>query len=243
MTVAAGDATLDEAIEQIDIGGVALIRAAAKNFEHVTVLVDSSQYAQVIDAPHGVDRATRRTLATCAFERTAEYDSSIARYLEAGLPATDLPGSLALTLPLATPLRYGENPQSRAAFYLSRTDVLPEQLSGKSLSYNNYSISMRRLRLLLVRAHVPGTMHALGPRHSRARGRRQTHGSVRRRRTIDRRRGGATRHRCRPHLGVWRHRRAPRNGGPCDRRCARGRLSGDRRGAFVRRRRAREVAP
>jgi phosphoribosylaminoimidazolecarboxamide formyltransferase/IMP cyclohydrolase len=154
VTVAAGDATLDEAIEQIDIGGVALIRAAAKNFEHVTVLVDSSQYAQVIDAPHGVDRATRRTLATRAFERTAEYDSSIARYLEAGLPATDLPGSLALTLPLATPLRYGENPQSRAAFYLSRTDVLPEQLNGKSLSYNNLLDLDAALRLL-VPAHVP----------------------------------------------------------------------------------------
>ena len=154
VTVAAGDATLDEAIEQIDIGGVALIRAAAKNFEHVTVLVDSSQYAQVIDAPHGVDRATRRTLATRAFERTAEYDSSIARYLEAGLPATDLPGSLALTLPIAAPLRYGENPQSRAAFYLSRTDVLPEQLNGKSLSYNNLLDLDAALRLL-VRAPNP----------------------------------------------------------------------------------------
>jgi phosphoribosylaminoimidazolecarboxamide formyltransferase/IMP cyclohydrolase len=153
-TVADGSATLEEAIEQIDIGGVALIRAAAKNFEHVTVLVDPSQYAQVIDAPQRVDRATRRTLATRAFERTAEYDSAIARYLEAGLLATDLPGSLALTLPLATSLRYGENPQSRAAFYLSRTDVLPEQLNGKSLSYNNLLDLDAALRLL-VRAPNP----------------------------------------------------------------------------------------
>ncbi len=131
-------APFDEVIEQIDIGGPSLIRAAAKNFRHVTVLVDPDQYGALIDAlPHGPDYDTRRVLATQAFERTAEYDASIARYLEAGLPASALPGSLALSLPLATPLRYGENPQSRAAFYLSRTEQLPEQLHGKALSYNN----------------------------------------------------------------------------------------------------------
>jgi len=84
-----------------------------------------------------------------AFERTAEYDSSIARYLEAGMLASELPGSLALTLPLATPLRYGENPQSRAAFYLSRTEHLPEQLGGKALSYNNLLDLDATLRLLV----------------------------------------------------------------------------------------------
>jgi phosphoribosylaminoimidazolecarboxamide formyltransferase/IMP cyclohydrolase len=131
-------APFDEAIEQIDIGGPSLIRAAAKNFRHVSVLVEPDQYPLLIDSlPDGPDFETRRLLATQAFERTAEYDASIARYLEAGLPASALPGSLALSLPLSTPLRYGENPQSRAAFYLSRTEQLPEQLHGKALSYNN----------------------------------------------------------------------------------------------------------
>ena len=153
-TVAREGATLEEAIEQIDIGGVALIRAAAKNFEHVTVLVDPEQYPVVTASFNGVDLATRRRLATRAFERTAEYDSSIARYLEAGLLARELPGSLALTLPLATPLRYGENPQSRAAFYLARTEHVPEQLGGKALSYNNLLDLDATLRLL-ARAHEP----------------------------------------------------------------------------------------
>lgn len=149
-TVARDGATLEEAIEQIDIGGVALIRAAAKNFAHVTVLVDPDQYEAVTAGdPTSVDAATRRRFATRAFERTAEYDSSIARYLEAGLLARELPGSLALTIPLATPLRYGENPQSRAAFYLSRTESLPEQLGGKALSYNNLLDLDATLRLLV----------------------------------------------------------------------------------------------
>ncbi len=146
-TIARENATLEEAIEQIDIGGVALLRAAAKNFAHVTVLSSPEQYASVTEAPAGY--VARRLLATAAFERTAEYDSSIARYLEAGLAAADLPGSLALTLPLASPLRYGENPQSRAAFYLSRTESLPEQLGGKALSYNNLLDLDATLRLLV----------------------------------------------------------------------------------------------
>ncbi len=153
-TVAETGTSLEEATEQIDIGGVALIRAAAKNFEHVTVLVDPKDYGAVIDAPGGVDLPKRRDLATSAFERTAEYDSAIARYLGSGIRARDLPGSLALTLPIATPLRYGENPQSRAAFYLSRTEALPEQLNGKALSYNNLLDLDAALRLLM-RAPVP----------------------------------------------------------------------------------------
>jgi phosphoribosylaminoimidazolecarboxamide formyltransferase/IMP cyclohydrolase len=154
-TVARPGALLEEAIEQIDIGGVALIRAAAKNFEHVTVLVDPEQYA-VLGADVAPDLGMRRRLATRAFERTAEYDSSIARYLEAGLIARELPGSLALTIPLATPLRYGENPQSRAAFYLARTETLPDQLGGKALSYNNLLDLDATLRLLV--REVPATL-------------------------------------------------------------------------------------
>ena len=155
-TVAREGATLQEAIEQIDIGGVALLRAAAKNFDHVSVLSDPGQYGAFIAAlsGDGLDHATRRRYATRAFERTAEYDSAIARYLESGLLAAELPGSLALTIPIEQPLRYGENPQDRAAFYLAREAQLPDQLGGKALSYNNLLDLDATLRLL-VHAPVP----------------------------------------------------------------------------------------
>jgi phosphoribosylaminoimidazolecarboxamide formyltransferase / IMP cyclohydrolase len=150
-TVAKEGATLQEAIEQIDIGGVSLLRAAAKNYDHVTVLSDPAQYPGFIAAlaDRGLDARTRRRYATLAFERTAEYDSAIARYLESGLLANELPGSLALTIPIEQPLRYGENPQDRAAFYLARTAQLPEQLGGKALSYNNLLDLDATLRLLV----------------------------------------------------------------------------------------------
>jgi phosphoribosylaminoimidazolecarboxamide formyltransferase/IMP cyclohydrolase len=150
-TVAREGATLQEAIEQIDIGGVSLLRAASKNFDHVAVLSDPSQYDAFVAAlaGGGVDHATRRRWATRAFERTAEYDSAIARYLESGLLANELPGSLALTIPIEQPLRYGENPQDRAAFYLAREARLPEQLGGKALSYNNLLDLDATLRLLV----------------------------------------------------------------------------------------------
>jgi phosphoribosylaminoimidazolecarboxamide formyltransferase/IMP cyclohydrolase len=153
-TVARAGATLQEAIEQIDIGGVSLLRAAAKNFERVTVLSDPAQYARAIAAlPLPLDRDERRLLATRAFERTAEYDSAISRYMESGLLANELPGSLALSIPIEQPLRYGENPQDRAAFYLARETKLPEQLWGKALSYNNLLDLDATLRLL-VRARL-----------------------------------------------------------------------------------------
>ena len=154
-TVAKPGASLDEAIEQIDIGGVSLLRAAAKNFESVTVLCEPEQYGEVVAAlPDGPDGTARKRLATRAFERTAEYDSAIARYMEAGLAARELPGSLALTVPLAQPLRYGENPQSRAAFYLTREEHLPTQLHGKELSYNNL-LDLDACLRLLARAATP----------------------------------------------------------------------------------------
>ena len=151
-TVAREGTTPHEAIEQIDIGGVALLRAAAKNFEHVAVLTDPSQYAEYRQAIEAGDvpQALRRRLATAAFERTAGYDASIAHYLETAgevLPSA-LPGALALTLSLAKRLRYGTNPQERAAFYLDRVERLPEQLHGKALSYNNLLDLDATLRLL-----------------------------------------------------------------------------------------------
>jgi phosphoribosylaminoimidazolecarboxamide formyltransferase / IMP cyclohydrolase len=140
-TVARKRTTEAEAIEQIDIGGVSLLRAAAKNFAHVAVLTHPSQYAEFIAALAGgeVSLAARRRYAVAAFERTAEYDVAISHYLAAAgeiLPS-ELPGALALTVPLVKRLRYGTNPQERAAFYLERSDGFPEQLHGKSLSYNN----------------------------------------------------------------------------------------------------------
>lgn len=151
-TVAREGTAFDEAIEQIDVGGVSLLRAAAKNFEHVSVLTHPSQYAAFLDALRAgtVSAALRRKLAVAAFERTAEYDVAIAHYLATAgevLPG-DLPGALALTLPLAQRLRYGTNPQERAAFYLDRADRLPTQLHGKALSYNNLLDLDATLRLL-----------------------------------------------------------------------------------------------
>ncbi len=163
-TVARAGSTLAEAIEQIDIGGVSLIRAAAKNFADVGVVVDPADYAAVASSlRNGPDAALRRRLAMRAFERTAEYDASIARYLEAGLAASELPGSLALSLPLAQSLRYGENPQSRAAFYLARTEALPEQLHGKALSYNNLLDLDATLRLLVRAPLGSSEVPARGP--------------------------------------------------------------------------------
>jgi phosphoribosylaminoimidazolecarboxamide formyltransferase/IMP cyclohydrolase len=151
-TVAKRGTTLTEAIEQIDVGGVSLLRAAAKNFTNVTILSHPSQYRAFLDAlgNGGLDEAARRRLAIAAFERTAEYDAAIAHYLatEGEVLPSELPGALALTMPLAQPLRYGENPQLRAAFYLSNRERLPEQLHGKELSYNNLLDLDATLRLL-----------------------------------------------------------------------------------------------
>ncbi|MHB8177631.1 MAG: bifunctional phosphoribosylaminoimidazolecarboxamide formyltransferase/IMP cyclohydrolase [Vulcanimicrobiaceae bacterium] len=151
-TIARNGTTPAQAIEQIDIGGVALLRAAAKNFDHVSILTQPSQYAaflQVQATPEALS-TLRRRLAVAAFERVAQYDVAIAHYLatEGELLPSELPGALTLTVPLAQRLRYGENPQSRAAFYVERVDRLPEQLHGKALSYNNLLDVDATLRLL-----------------------------------------------------------------------------------------------
>lgn len=151
-TVAREGTTHAEAIEQIDIGGVSLLRAAAKNFDHVAVLTHPSQYSEYIAALQSgeIPLQMRRAFAVAAFERTAEYDAAIAHYLatEGSVLPGDLPGALTVTLPLAQRLRYGTNPQNRAAFYLDRPDRLPEQLHGKALSYNNLLDLDATLRLL-----------------------------------------------------------------------------------------------
>jgi phosphoribosylaminoimidazolecarboxamide formyltransferase/IMP cyclohydrolase len=144
-TVARADVTFDEAIENIDIGGPTMIRAAAKNHAFTTVCTDPSQYAEVLAEVRQngcTSPALRKRLATEAFALTARYDSAIANYLERLSEPGPLPRTLRLTLPRREVLRYGENPHQQGALYASANaaaGTLPaaKQLHGKELSYNN----------------------------------------------------------------------------------------------------------
>lgn len=141
-TVARPGVTLAEAIEQIDIGGVTLLRAAAKNQERVLVLCDPADYAAALAAVQAgaVDDTLRRSLALKAFQHTASYDAAIASYL-AGVaePDNPFPATLTTAYTRADTLRYGENPHQAAALYLPAGQPLPfEQLGGKEMSYNNW---------------------------------------------------------------------------------------------------------
>jgi phosphoribosylaminoimidazolecarboxamide formyltransferase/IMP cyclohydrolase len=133
-----------EQIEQIDIGGPTLIRAAAKNFEHVAVVVRPTDYGWVLERLQagGLTREARVLLAYRAFAHVAEYDALIADWFRRYGPDGALPESLTPTFRLVQRLRYGENPHQQAAFY--REPFAPagciataEQLWGKELSYNN----------------------------------------------------------------------------------------------------------
>ncbi len=140
-TVASGAAEAD-CVENIDIGGPALIRAAAKNHEFVAVLTEASQYAAVLDelaAQGGTTSATRRRLASEAYARTAAYDAAIATWFAEHQEET-FPGRLTIAGRLRQTLRYGENPHQQAAFYTggARHGVATaRQVQGKELSYNN----------------------------------------------------------------------------------------------------------
>ena len=145
-TVATPDATLEEAVEQIDIGGVTLLRAAAKNFSAVTVVCDPADYGAVAEELRSkgeVSERTRRRLALKAFRHTAHYDAAIQRWLARAFGEDEtLPEVLHLELRKVQPLRYGENPHQRGAFYRLVQAVEPglagaEQLHGRELSYNN----------------------------------------------------------------------------------------------------------
>ena len=146
---ARADCTLDEAIENIDIGGPAMLRAAAKNFDRVTVLTDPAQYAALLaelDAHDGAtSRATRFALSVAAFNRVAQYDAAIGNYLssiEADGTRAPFPAQQHASLVKVMNLRYGENPHQQAAFYRD-LDPLPgtlatfRQRQGKALSFNN----------------------------------------------------------------------------------------------------------
>ena len=142
-TVARG-APFDECVENIDIGGPALIRAAAKNHEDVAVVTDPADYPELVAELERCAGATglalRRRLAGLAYARTAAYDSAIAQWFAAGRGET-FPPVLALGATLKQTLRYGENPHQQAAFYVTgerRPGVASaEQLQGKELSFNN----------------------------------------------------------------------------------------------------------
>ncbi len=138
--------SLADAIENIDIGGPAMLRAAAKNHERVAVVVEPDDYHGVIDAlaGGGTTLAERRRLAAKTYAHTARYDGLIAMYLgaRAGDSVEPLPPSFHLALERASSLRYGENPHQAAALYLERplppgTVAGAEVLAGKELSYNN----------------------------------------------------------------------------------------------------------
>ena len=140
---ARADAPLEELIENIDIGGPTMIRAAAKNYQDVAVVVSPSDYTPLLDeirASGGLSPATSWRLALRAFETTAAYDTAIsARLSRPEAPAETLPETLDLHAPKLMPLRYGENPHQSAALYgYAGAGVAGgRQLQGKELSYNN----------------------------------------------------------------------------------------------------------
>ncbi|PBC84510.1 MULTISPECIES: bifunctional phosphoribosylaminoimidazolecarboxamide formyltransferase/IMP cyclohydrolase [unclassified Streptomyces] len=144
-TVASG-ATPDECVEQIDIGGPSMVRAAAKNHPSVAVVVNPARYGDVLEAVAGggFELAQRKRLAAEAFQHTAAYDVAVASWFADGYaPADDsaFPEFLGATYARKNVLRYGENPHQGAALYVDGSGGLAEaeQLHGKEMSYNNYT--------------------------------------------------------------------------------------------------------
>ncbi len=140
-TIAREGTTLDDAVENIDIGGVALLRAAAKNFAHVTVVCDPADYAWVAERLRtgGLDVEERRRLAVKAFRHTAAYDAAISTYLSEASTSPSLDERVPIFLRRVATLRYGENPHQSAGLYQPIGAPLAfEQLHGKAMSYNNW---------------------------------------------------------------------------------------------------------
>lgn len=142
-TIAKPDCTFEDAIENIDIGGPSMLRAAAKNHQHVTVVVDPSDYQTVLDelANRAVSIETKRRLAAKVFRHTAAYDALIAEYLTEAVGEEE-PETFTVTYERKQDLRYGENPHQKATFYkkpLADVSSIASaiQLHGKELSYNN----------------------------------------------------------------------------------------------------------
>lgn len=141
-TVARPDVRMEDAIENIDIGGPSMLRSAAKNWADVTVVCDPGDYVRILDeirAGGNTEKATRLELSAKAYTHTAQYDAMIAAYMRA---QAGLNEKLFLEFDLVQPLRYGENPHQSAKFYREAEAVpyslsFARQLNGKELSYNN----------------------------------------------------------------------------------------------------------
>ena len=174
-TVARPGVSLEEAIENIDIGGPSMIRSAAKNAESVAVVTDPSQYRAVLDQLRANDGATsmalRRSLAAAAYARTSAYDAAITAFLEAR-EGDATPTSLRIAAERVQSLRYGENPHQRAALYATASDgstslVGARQLHGKELSYNNLNDAAAALNLALDLSRItPNGASAVVVKHT-----------------------------------------------------------------------------
>ena len=147
-TIARDDATIDDAIENIDIGGPAMIRAASKNHDGVAVVVDPDDYDGVLTSLRGNELTLefRRRLAAKAYAHTASYDTAITKYLSGSLGDDPLGKRILYSGGLVAKMRYGENPHQDAAFYIDQQApkgslATAEQLQGKALSYNNIADS------------------------------------------------------------------------------------------------------
>lgn len=144
-TAARAGVTRAECVEQIDIGGPSLVRAAAKNHGDVVVATSPEQYGEILsqlDSIGGTTKELRSQLAGDAFDHTANYDRAIADYMRGDTVAGEFPSSMHISLQRKSILRYGENPHQRAALYSDPNErsanlVSARQLSGKDLSYNN----------------------------------------------------------------------------------------------------------
>ena len=144
-TASRAGSTRAECVEQIDIGGPSLVRAAAKNHNDVAVATSPEQYGDLLeqlDSTGGCSLALREDLAADAFDHTAGYDRAIADFMRGENISGEFPASLHVSLKRKTQLRYGENPHQRAAVYSdpnieSANVVSARQISGKDLSYNN----------------------------------------------------------------------------------------------------------
>jgi phosphoribosylaminoimidazolecarboxamide formyltransferase/IMP cyclohydrolase len=147
-TIVREDATIDDAIENIDIGGPAMIRAASKNHDGVAVVVDPADYDSVLKSLQGdgLSLDDRRRLAAKAYAHTASYDTAITKYLSKSLDDDPLGERMLYSGRLVDRMRYGENPHQDAAFYIDQQAsagslATARQLQGKALSYNNIADS------------------------------------------------------------------------------------------------------
>jgi phosphoribosylaminoimidazolecarboxamide formyltransferase/IMP cyclohydrolase len=144
--------SLDEAIENIDIGGPTMLRSAAKNFHHVTVVVEPEDYETVIEEirTHGnTTLATRQKLSVKTFEHTANYDTVIGNYFRKQIEEEFPRKYYNMTFDHGVALRYGENPHQKGYYYGASKPLLAEQLWGKELSFNNINDASGAINLLM----------------------------------------------------------------------------------------------